>query len=346
MGLVGGFIGSRINGRDSATTTIPGGQTVNVQESSATIEAAKKVSPAVVSITTEGQTQTLFGTQATTGGGTGFIITNDGLIATNRHVVEAAQKGLTVVTADGTSYQATVAAVDPTLDFALIKVDAKNLPVVTLGDSDALEVGQNVIAVGNALGQFQNTVTTGVISAKERDIQAGAGNSTEALANLLQTDAAINPGNSGGPLVNLAGQVVGVNTAVSESAQGIGFAIPINQARQAIDSYTSGGKIIRASLGVRYVPVTKEVAQLYKLPVDTGALLRGSQAAPAVIAGSPAATAGLKEGDIILSFDGKKLDANTTLGELIATKRPGDLVELKYRRGNDEQTTTVTLSAR
>jgi serine protease Do len=179
-----------------------------------------------------------------------------------------------VVTSDGTKYPAVLKAVDPLLDFALIKVEAKNLSVATLGDSEALEIGQSVIAVGNALGEFQNTVTTGVISAKGRDIQAGgAANGTEALSNLLQTDTAINPGNSGGPLVNLAGQVIGVNTAVSESAQGIGFAIPINQVKQAIDSYTRDGKIVRPSLGVRYVTIDDEVAQLYNLPVKAGALL-------------------------------------------------------------------------
>lgn len=347
LSLLGGFIGSRLDRPEAMTSPVGGGQSVTVQESSATIEAVKLVAPAVVSIITESQAQTLFGPVSQPGGGTGFIITNDGLIATNRHVVEGiGGRGLTVVTSDGTKLPATVKAVDPALDFALIKVEAKNLPVVTLGDSDALAVGQSVIAVGNALGEFQNTVTAGVISAKQRDIQAGGGSGVEPLSNLLQTDAAINPGNSGGPLVNLAGQVVGVNTAVSESAQGIGFAIPVNQVKQAIDSYTRDGKISRPSLGVRYVAIDDEVAKLYGLPVKDGALLRGGANAPAVTPGSPAAAAGLRDGDIIIAADGQTLDADTTLGETIAAKRPGETIELRYRRGSEESTVTVTLGTR
>lgn len=348
FGLGGAVLGNKVFEPKAQRGATNGGQTIAVQESSAQIEAAKKVSPAVVSLTTASEVNTFLGPIEQKGGGTGFIITNDGLIATNKHVVQSARSGLTVVTNDGKTYAAEVKSLDPTLDFALIKVDAKNLPVVSLGDSNSLQVGQQVIAVGNALGEFQNTVTAGVISAKERSIQAGGteGAATDQLENLLQTDAAINPGNSGGPLVNLAGQVVGVNTAVAGGAQGIGFAIPVNQVKAAIESYQQKGKISRASLGVRFVTVTKEVASLNKLPVDTGALVTGGRGAPAVLPGSPAAAAGIREGDIIVAVDATRLDANNTLSEIISEKAPGSSVELTYLRDGQEQKVRVTLGER
>lgn len=343
----GAFVGNALGDDPPVNPANPSGQTV-LQESSAVIDTAKKVTPAVVSITSTSEARTFLGPIEQKSGGTGFIITNDGLIATNRHVIEGASGGLTVVTNDGKTFTAEVKAKDPGLDFALIKIDAKNLPVVGLGDSDSLQVGQQVVAVGNALGEFENTVTTGVISAKERSVQAsdGAGRAAEQLTNLLQTDAAINPGNSGGPLVNLSGQVIGVNTAIAGEAQGIGFAIPINQAKQAIDSFQQQGRIARASLGVRFITITGDVAALNKLPADHGALLQGGSGGPAIDPSGAAAKAGLREGDIITAVGETRLDENRTLQGVIGRFKPGDEVELTYLREGKEAKVKVRLEER
>lgn len=316
---------------------------LKLEESSSFIDAAKKVTPAVVSISTSKNVQDFFGQIVQQeGGGTGFIITNDGLILTNKHVAEAGDT-LVVLTSDGKSFPAKVVAKDPTNDLAILKIDATGLPVVDLGNSDDLQIGQWVVAVGNALGQLQNTVTVGVISARERQLAVGAGNQQEQLNNLLQTDTAINPGNSGGPLVNLAGQVIGINTAVASNSQGIGFAIPINQAKSAIDSYKKTGKIIKPYLGVRYATVTKDIAKSANLSVDYGALMIGSFGQNAVESGSPADKAGLKSGDIILEINGQKIDENHTLGSVIANFQPDDQIELKYLHDKKENTIKVKL---
>ncbi len=336
FGLAGGVIGSRLAAPAPAPTGPGTGSTVTVREDSAVIAAVKKVSPAVVSISSLTTSASVFGPLEQKSGGTGFIITNDGLIGTNRHVVGNATT-LTVVGSDGQTHQGTVVAVDPVFDFALIKIDAQNLPVADLGNSDDIQVGQEVIAIGNALGEFENTVTTGVISAKQRTIQTQDGANLEGL---IQTDAAINPGNSGGPLANLSGQVIGVNTAVAGGSQGIGFAIPISLAKQAIDSYQKSGKIERASLGVETVTVTKDVARLRNLPVDNGALVIQ------IIPGSPAASAKLANGEIITAVGGTPVDANHSLAGLIGGHVPGDQVELTVRHGNDERKVTVKLTER
>lgn len=343
----GAVVGDRISDEPR-----PAGQQASqtvVQENSAVIDTVKKVTPAVVSITSTTETSTFFGPIEQKAGGTGFILTNDGLIATNRHVVEGAGASLTVITNDGRTFPAQIRALDPTIDFALIKIDARNLPVVPLGNSDAIEVGQQVVAIGNALGEFENTVTTGVISAKERSIEASAaeGAAAERLDNLLQTDAAINPGNSGGPLVSLSGQVIGINTAVAAgSAQGIGFAIPINQAKQGIDSFQQQGKISRASLGVRFVTVTPDVAALSKLPIDRGALLQGGRGGAAVLPGSAAAKVGLRDGDIITAVGTTELNEDHPLQAVIGRSKPGDEVELTYLREGKEAKVKVRLDAR
>jgi serine protease Do len=316
---------------------------LRLEESSAFIDTAKKVTPAVVSISTSKNVQDFFGqTYQQNGGGTGFIITNDGLILTNKHVAEAGDT-LTALTSEGKSYSAKVVAKDPTNDLAILKIEASGLPVVDLGNSDELQVGQWAVAVGNALGQLQNTVTVGVISARERQLTVGAGSDQEQLNNLLQTDAAINSGNSGGPLVNLAGQVVGINTAVASNSQGIGFAIPINQAKSAIDSYKKTGKIIKPYLGVRYATVTKDVAASANLSVDYGALIVGSYGQNAVEPNSPADKAGLKSGDVILEINGQKIDDSHTLGAVIGSFRPNDQIDLKYLRDKKESTVKVKL---
>ncbi len=346
---LGAAIGNQVGEPNGSTGSAPTEQVrpLNPSEGGAVIDAVKKASSSVVSITTTREARSFLGPIEQKGGGTGFIITNDGLIATNRHVAEGSGSQLTVVTADGKTYEAKVVALDPAVDFALIKIEARNLPVADLGNSDSLQVGQELIAIGNALGEFQNTVTTGVLSAKERTIQAGGqGQETEQLENLLQTDAAINPGNSGGPLVDLGGQVIAVNTAVAGGAQGIGFAIPVNQVKQAIESYQQRQKIVRPSLGVRFVTITPDVARLRKLPVETGALLEDGRSGAAVTPGSAAAKAGLRAGDVITAVAGQTIDATHTLPGLVEQRKPGDEVELTYRRGEQELKATVRLDER
>ncbi|MCX6812067.1 MAG: trypsin-like peptidase domain-containing protein [Candidatus Berkelbacteria bacterium] len=323
---------------------------INVVESSAVIDTAKSVSPSVVSIISKSQVQNFFGQVVSQeGAGTGFIITSDGLILTNKHVVSDAMATYTVITADGKNYDAKVQSLDPLNDLAVVKISASGLPVVDLGDSDQLQVGQTVIAVGNALGQFQNTVTVGVISAKERQIQASDsnGSSSESLQNLLQTDAAINPGNSGGPLVNLDGQVIGINTAVASNAQGIGFAIPINMAKNAIDSIKKTGKIVRPYLGVRYLQITPDIAKSENLKYDYGAIVvpGNGLGQVAVAPGSPADKAGVVENDIILEINGDRIDSTNSLTALLSKYNIGDTVTLKISHAGSEKSVKVTLEA-
>lgn len=323
-------------------------QKMVLEESSVVIDTVNKVSKSVVSITLKTIVQDFFGqAYQSEGAGTGFIITSDGLILTNKHVVSDANATYTVVTLDGQSYDAKVQSLDPLNDLAVLKIDARNLPVIELGDSDQLQVGQWVIAVGNALGQFQNTVTTGVISAKDRKIQASDSTSsqTETLSNLLQTDAAINPGNSGGPLVNLAGQVIGINTAVASDAQGIGFAIPINLAKTAIESIKKTGRIVRPYLGIRYFEITPVIAKENNLSVDHGALIQRGQGLTdlAVVPGSPADKAGLKENDIVLEVQSEKIDENHSLVSLLQKYEVGQEIELKVLSQGKEKTVKVTL---
>lgn len=357
MGLLGGTGATLLltsNSRLQEVLGIKGGsfnitttktEKIKLDESSAIIDSTKKVSPAVVSITTTTSARDIFG-QLTEqqGGGTGFIITNDGLILTNKHVAQAGDS-LTVLMADNKNYDAKVVALDPTNDLAILKIEASGLPVVDLGDSNDLQVGQWVVAIGNALGQLQNTVTAGVISARERQLTVGSGSGQEQLNNLLQTDAAINSGNSGGPLINLAGKVIGINTAIAGNAQSIGFAIPINQAKGALESYKKTGKIIKPQMGVRYVTLNKEIAKSNNLSVDYGALIYGSANNPAVIAGSPADKAGFKENDIILELNGERVDENHPLGSLIQKYQVGDEIELKYLRDKKESNVKLKLGS-
>lgn len=319
-----------------------------LEESSAIIDSSKKVSPSVVSITSTQNVMDFFGqvTQSQSAG-TGFIFTNDGYILTNKHVGSDMNLTYTVFTSDGKKYDGHVVAQDPSNDLAIMKIDAKGLPVVDLGDSDQLQVGQWVIAIGNALGQLQNTVTVGVISARERQVVAGDSGtgSSESLENLLQTDAAINPGNSGGPLVNLNGQVIGINTAVAGNAQSIGFAIPINTAKTAIQSFQKNNKIVRPLLGVSYTTVTAEIQQSQNLPVDYGALIYAGQGQSGIVSGSPADKAGLQTGDIITALDGDRVDQNNPLGTAIQKYQPGDKVEITYLRNKKESKTTATLTS-
>jgi serine protease Do len=321
-----------------------------VEESSAVIDVATKLSPSVVSITSKTVARGFFGySQEVEGAGTGMVLTTDGLILTNRHVVDDASATYTVVMSDGKTYPATVVSRDSKNDVAFVRVEAKDLAPVTLGDSGSLKVGQQVVAIGNALGQFQNSVTEGIISGVSRGITAGSGSgmggSAEELSNLLQTDAAINSGNSGGPLVDLDGQVIGMNTAVAGSgAQNIGFAIPINDIKPLIDSVKTKGRIVRAYLGVRYVSLTKQVATLNNLTVTDGAWVQAAgDANPGVVGGSPADKAGVQEGDIITKINDDKIDATHSLQSLIGKYKTGDKIKLTVIRDGNTTTLEATL---
>ena len=234
---------------------------------------------------------------------------------------------------------------DPIQDLAIIKIETSGLTTVKLANSDALEVGQTVIAIGNALGQFSNSVSKGIISGLSRSITASAGNSSEKLDKVIQTDAAINPGNSGGPLINLNGEVIGVNTAIVSGAQNLGFALPINRAKKDIDEVGKTGRITYPYLGVRYVLINQEMKDKNKLSVDHGAIvMRGETVNDlAVIPGSPAAKAGIVENDIILEVDGKKITLDYTVSDAIQSKKVGDKVRLKILRNNQELTIDVIL---
>ncbi|HVE80712.1 MAG TPA: trypsin-like peptidase domain-containing protein [Candidatus Dormibacteraeota bacterium] len=344
FGVLGGLVGGYVMVKYAP---IAGIKQVLLQENSATVQVAKKVSPSVVSITSETSIRSFFGTSSTQqGAGTGVILSADGLILTNKHVVPEGASSFSVFTSDGKEYKdAKVIARDSQNDLAFIRISANGLTPAELGDSGSVQVGQTVIAIGNALGQFENTVTKGVISAIGRPVVAGdgEGGQQEQLQNLIQTDAAINPGNSGGPLVNISGQVVGINTAVAGEAENIGFAIPINEAKQAYESLKSRGKIVRPYLGVRYMPITKELAASNSLPVSEGAYVTAGGEELAVIPGSPASKVGLREGDIIVKVVGKKVDNNNTLSSLISRRRVGEKVALTILRDGKELTIGATL---
>jgi serine protease Do len=324
-------------------------ENVKVEEQSGIIEAVDKVTPSVVSIVSSKNVYDFWGDVfEKKGGGTGFIITSDGLILTNKHVVSDKNAQYTVITYDGKDYEGKVIASDPVNDLAVIDIEADNLKAVEVGDSDDLKVGQRVIAIGNALGEYQNTVTTGVVSAKGRAIiasdETGQG---ERLEGVIQTDAAINPGNSGGPLINIQAQVVGINTAVERGGQLIGFALPINIVKpidKFIKNIREKGRIVRPMLGVRYIPLTKEFASLNNLDVTEGALAsEGKTGEAAVIPKSPADKAGIEEGDIMTHINQDKIDENHSLSSLIQKYQPGDEVEITLLRGSTQMKVKATL---
>lgn len=281
------------------------------------------------------------------GGGSGFLISADGMIVTNRHVVAQDDVEYTVFLNDGSKHTATVVARDPANDLAVIRIDGQGLPFLALAASDKLSVGQTAIAIGNALAEFRNTVSVGVVSGLSRSVTAGDFSGvSEQLEEVIQTDAAINPGNSGGPLLNLAGEVIGVNVAVALGSENIGFALPVSAVRGAYVSVQETGTIVRPYLGVRYTPVTPALVEANKLPVDHGVLIVRGQSPEelAVIPGSPADKAGLVEGDIILEADGVRLDENTSLASLIRRKGVNDTITLKVLSKGTEKTLTATLA--
>lgn len=341
-----------------------------VQEESAVISVVEKVSPAVVSVVIYKKLGSLFnrtgplfndpfffgfdapalrddGKLRPVGGGSGFILRADGLVVTNRHVVDDANASYRIVLTDGREFEAEVKAKDEILDFALLKINATGLPTVTLGDSDAIRIGQSVVAIGNVLSEFANTVTSGVVSGVNRRVVAGDGRRNEVIEEAIQTDAAINPGNSGGPLVNLRGEVVGINTAVSQEGQLVGFATPINAVKSLIASFETNGRFVRPWLGVRYVMLNAALAEEEHLTVKEGAYIvpRGSKdREPGVVPDGPAAKAGLQEGDVIVEIAGKPINEHRSLSHAIAEFQPGAEIAVNVVRAGKVLTMKVTLA--
>ena len=338
-------------------------------ENSPIIEVAKKTTPAVVSIVISKDLPKIEGfysmpfegrqyiipkvlkgqkKRVKIGGGSGFFVSKDGLIITNSHVVADPQADYTVILDHGKNEKEklTVIARDPIHDIAIAKIEKTNLPYLPLGDSSNLQLGQTVIAVGYALGEFSNTVSSGIVSGLSRFIhaQGGAQGHSEHLRGLIQTDAAINPGNSGGPLVDIFGQVIGINTAVGFGAQSIGFAVPINHAKKDLAELKKYGHIRIPFLGVRYIMLNEELATHHNLPVHYGALIiRETLGDEAIIKDSPADKAGLIEYDIILEINGKKLDKMHPLDEILENHKIGETLSVKLLRKKKEQKTKITL---
>jgi serine protease Do len=347
-GAIGSLLTVIIVSKDSGVHTET---SIIDSEGDAIAAAAEEISPSVVSIVTE-QTSTyrsyFYGSQdyVTQAAGTGVIISPDGYIITNKHVIPDSTTKVTAVLLDGTEYDdVTVVDRDPTNDIAFLKIpNAKGLPSATIGNSNELKIGTKVIAVGNALGQFQNTVTTGIISGLDRSITAGDTTGAETLTGLLQTDAAINSGNSGGPLITYDGKVIGISTAIASDANGIGFAIPSDAFAATISSVIEKGKIEKAYLGVYYTTVTKSLAQAKNLAVDHGAMIGADNQRPTA-ANSPAEQAGIRAGDIIVKIDDVELDEHNTLSAIINRRRVGDSVGLTILRDGQEIVINVTLTA-
>lgn len=380
------YFGDRIFTKDSSAQALNSSKqkVITVSEESAVIEAVEKASPAVVSIIVtkdlpiieryysspfggDGFFEEFFGggfgdffgfqqpqyrqkgtEEREIGGGSGFIVSSDGYIITNKHVLDDEEANYTVLMNDENKVEAEVLARDPLNDIAVLKINKTELPFLNLGDSSNLKVGQSVIAIGNSLGEFRNTVSTGVISGLSRSVVAGGsfGSSAEQLLGVIQTDASINPGNSGGPLLNITGQVIGINTAMASGAENIGFAIPINEVKSVYESVKEYGKIVRPWLGVRYVLINESIQEANKLDVGYGALIvRGENMTDlAVVPGSPADKAGLVENDIILEVEGVKIDLDNPLARVLSRFKPEDTIKMKILHKGDEKEIEVTLA--
>lgn len=364
VGLAGGYVGSAIqNNATDSSTSLSEQKKIVTSQSQLVSSIAKQVSPSVVSVnvsvTSQGGTDRLSRylgydePQQQQGAGTGIILSTSGLILTNRHVVPEGSSKVSITLSDGTELTDVEivgrTTASDSLDVAILKVTntkGKKLIAANLGDSSQVAVGDQSVAIGNALGQFQNTVTTGIISGYGRSITAGSesGEDTENLNNLFQTDAAINQGNSGGPLVNLNGQVIGINTAIASDSQSIGFAIPINDVKGLIDHVKTTGKFERPYLGVRYLSLTADIAKQYDLSVTTGAFVApSSDGTSSVIQGGAADKAGIKSGDVITKVGGKAIDSRNSLSSLLGAYQPGDKLKLTIVNGKDTRTVDVTV---
>ncbi len=346
VGLGGGYIAIQLYQPVSVVdrNTASDGSVIVDPKSGDLVAVAKKASISVVSIITTTQRQELFTDQVEHGAGSGIILTKDGLVLTNKHVVVDSGQ-LSVISSDGTVYDdVKVVGTDPLNDLAFIKINnVKNLVPAVLGDSSSVKIGVEVFAIGNSLGEFQNTVTRGIISGTGRPIYAQEDGKVEALTDLLQTDAAINPGNSGGPLINLSGQVIGVNTAIAEDAQSIGFSIPINSAKGIIKHLKKTGKIKRAYLGINYVSINYDVAKEHNLPVREGAYVF-SENGQSVVAGSPAKRSGIQDKDIIIKVGDLKVGDKGSVASLIAEYATGETIKITILRSGEEKVIKVTLA--
>jgi 2-alkenal reductase len=344
--------------RTASPASTPAGQTVTsrqpvtIDESSAVIEVADAVTPAVVRIIVEGAGGNVPGGEIPSQGvGSGVIYDQDGWILTNRHVVEGGDT-LTVELKDGRELEGRTYGIDTLTDLAIVKIDGdegEEFPVATVGDSSDLKVGQLTVAIGSPLGTYSNSVTSGIISATGRSIIVENG---AQLDNLIQTDAAINPGNSGGPLLDAAGNIIGVNTAIATDSNGIGFAIPINIAHPIMEQAVAGRDLSRPFIGISYQQIDVQLAERLDLPVEEGALVRilDAEGNPldenAVVDGSPASQAGLQTGDIIVSIDGQMIDSEHPLNAILVQFAPGETVTLQVLRDNDRENVQVTLGTR
>lgn len=351
----GGVIADRIFGFSILDKIFPGKSIIDrkiVSEESVVIKVAEEASPSVVTVSVETparrvlQLNPLGGFSSRVEGGTpqdigtGFIVSSDGLIVTNKHVVSSVEGAkYKVITKDDKEYEVTLISKDPANDIAILKIEATGLKPVELGESSGLKVGQFVVAIGTALGEFRHTVTTGVISGLGRGITAGSvfEGYVERLDNVIQTDAAINPGNSGGPLLNSAGQVIGINVAIAQGAQNVGFAIPVDTVKSALSQYNSaGGFPSKAYLGVEYQMISKDAAAANNVP-EGAYVVR-------VVAGSPAETGGIKAQDVITKIDGEGLTSDKTLGDVMTKKKPGDTLKLDVWRNGQGLSVTVGLT--
>lgn len=338
--MISHLIKKQPSSSNSVSSAEDGNSSSSSSIGSSTVEAvASKLSSSVVSIVGTAQSRSSFfysKDESTSTAGTGVIVTHDGYILTNKHVIEDATN-IQVILSDGTVYKdVEVAAKDPLNDLAYLKIKGvSDLKPAELGDSKTLKIGQGVVAIGNALGQYQGTVTSGIISGVNRTVTASSGRSssrTEILNDMIQTDAAINSGNSGGPLVNAKGQVIGINTAVASDANGIGFAIPISAAKGMLKSLISSGKASRSVLGIKYISINPALAKENNLSEKYGAWIRDRRSDQSVQPGGAADKAGVKDGDIITAVNGVKIGSAGSVSSLISEYSPGETVKLTINR--------------
>lgn len=376
FGAIFGFMGEKISEKifsqksgTKSTKPIEISKEKIIEEDSAIIDVVEKSTPAVVSIVISkdvvkyrsffddpfgffggsSDSQNNETEKQTVGAGSGFIVNKNGTIVTNKHVVSDTSADYTVITSDGKEYPTKVLAKDPVKDIAVIKIEGNDFPVLELGESDNLKIGQTVIAIGNSLGEFSNTVSKGIISGLKRNLTAGSGRGqTEQLSNIIQTDAAVNQGNSGGPLLDISGKVVGINVAMAQGAENIAFSIPVDQIKKVIDQVSTSGKISTPFLGVRTVAIDKEIQSENNLPYNYGALVaRGQKITDlAVIPGSPADKAGIVENDIILEINKTKVDSKNQLTDLISNYNVGDQITLKIWHKGETKDIQVKLEER
>ncbi len=349
LGFFGGLFAIRFS-PDIVTTSGNITEQVVVREGEIIADIVSRVAPSVVSINVtsiETGFSPFFGETAreASGAGTGIILTEDGLIVTNDHVIPDSVTEVRVVLNDGTTYEdAEVIGREPFNDIAYLQLkDVSGLTPAELGDSDQVRVGEAAIAIGNALGEFDTTVTSGIISGQGRPIIAGTGSDSELLVNLFQTDASINPGNSGGPLLNIEGKVIAINTAVAGNAENIGFAIPINDVTPGITSIQNNGELIRPYLGVRYITLDADVAEELDVETEVGALIYDENPDSAIIEGSPAAQAGLQFGDVIKQVDGIEVTEDRPLPNVVSRSQVGDELTLLVLRDGEEIEIQITL---